>query len=249
MTPKVIEIWPGLAPGEQTRNPGTSETEGGILRLRDVSQPQLLLFPANGSGAHPAVMVCPGGGYSLLATDLEGTEVARWLNGLGFTAAVLHYRVPDKRKAAYADGQRALALLRSRAKELGIDPHRLGVLGFSAGGHLSARLAAGEGSQAASRPDFAVLVYPAYLLDAQGLPAPEVKPHAGMPPIFLTQTQDDPYLCAPAYATALQDAQVPVRGVYYAQGGHGYGLRLPAEKPAHAWADEAARWLKEQTHR
>ncbi len=246
--PTVIDVWSGLAPGETTREPGKSETSGGVTRLSNVTQPRLLLYPAAGRGPHPAVMVCPGGGYSMLAMDLEGSEVAHWLNGLGFTAAVLQYRVPNKREGAFQDGQQALSLLRSRAKELGIDPHHLGVLGFSAGGHLSARLACASGPLPA-RPDFAALIYPAYLLDAAGLPAPEVRPHAGMPPLFLMQTQDDPYLDAPAYSTALRDVGVPTTTAFYAHGGHGYGLRLPPDQPAHAWAAEAARWLQTQKGR
>ncbi len=243
--PRVTDVWPGLAPGETTREQGKSETSGGVTRLGAVTQPRLLLYPAAGRGPHPVVMVCPGGGYAMLAIDLEGSEVAQWLNGLGFTAAVLEYRVPGKREGAFQDGQQALTLLRSRARELGIDPRHLGVLGFSAGGHLSARLACALGPRA-TRPDFAALIYPAYLLDAAGLPAPDVKPHAGMPPMFLMQTQDDPYLDAPAYATALQDAGIPTMTAFYAHGGHGYGLRLPPDTPAHAWASEAAAWLKSQ---
>lgn len=243
--PTVIDVWPGLAPGETTREPGKSETSGGVTLLGNVTQPRLLLYPAAGQGLHPAVMVCPGGGYSMLSMDLEGTEIAHWLNGLGFTAAVLEYRVPGKREGAFQDGQQALTLLRSRAKELGIDPHHLGVLGFSAGGHLCARLACAAEPREA-RPDFAALIYPAYLLGTAGLPALEVKPHTGMPPLFLMQTQDDPYLDAPAYATALRDVGVSTTTAFYAHGGHGYGLRLPPEQPAYAWAAEAASWLKKQ---
>ena len=256
---RTMDVWPGLAPGEQTQQTGTATEGGGVTRLGDVTRPQLLLFPAPGRGPHPTVMVCPGGGYSILAIDLEGTEIAQWLNGLGFTAAVLYYRVPNKRDGAFADGQRAISLLRSRAVEFGIDPHRLGVLGFSAGGHLSARLACGYGTRsyppidavdkASPRPDFAALIYPAYLLDPTGVPAPEVQPHAGMPPTFLTQTQDDPYLDAPAYATALQDAGVPTQTAFFALGGHGYGLRASPDKPVHRWAAEAAAWLQQVTQR
>lgn len=190
--------------------------------------------------------------------DLEGTEIAQWLNGLGFTAAVLEYRVPNKRAGAFQDGQRALSLLRERAVELGIDPHHLGVLGFSAGGHLAARLASGFGTRANApidaadkagvRPDFALLIYPAYLLEAMGQANDPVKPHADMPPMFLTQTMDDGFLDAPEYATELEDAGVPTRVAFYATGGHGYGLRSPKDKPVHGWTDEAAAWLKEQTH-
>ena len=204
---RTLDVWPGLAPGEQTQQTGTATPGGGITRLSDVTRPQLLLFPALGRGPHPAVMVCPGGGYSILAIDLEGTEIAQWLNGLGFTAAVLYYRVPNKRDGAFQDGQRALSLLRSRATEFGIDPHRLGVLGFSAGGHLSARLACGYGTRsytpidaadkASPRPDFAALIYPAYLLDPTGVPAPEVRPHAGMPPPFSPRPRTTPISTPP----------------------------------------------------
>jgi acetyl esterase/lipase len=223
--------------------------------MTDVTQPQLLVFQPEGKGPHPAVMVCPGGSYGVLATDLEGTEVAHWLNTQGFVAAVLHYRVPNKREGAYQDAQRALSLLRSRASEFSIDPNRLGVLGFSAGGHLAARLATGFAKRAyptmdavdsvSCRPDFALLIYPAYLEDkAAGGIAPEVKPQAGTPPMFLAQTADDPYLDVLAYAQALKDAGIPVRCVLYERGGHGYGLRTPADQPSHRWAAEAADWLQ-----
>jgi acetyl esterase/lipase len=245
--PTTVNVWPGLAPGETTSSPGrvTDDRSGGVSRLTDVTQPQLHLYPASGTGPHPTVVVCPGGGYGILAADLEGSEVARWLNTLGFTAAVLDYRVPNKREAAFQDGQQALSLLREHAADYDIDPHHLGVLGFSAGGHLAARLAAT--GQADARPDFALLIYPAYLIDkATGSPAAEVRPTAGMPPVFLMQTRDDPYLDAPAYAAALQAAGVPAHAVIYDTGGHGYGLRLHADQPAHAWSDEAAAWLKQQ---
>ncbi len=250
----LLDVWPDLAPGETTRDVGKMEKSGDVLRVSDVTRPQLLIFPAPGTGLHPAVMVCPGGGYSILALDLEGTEIARWLNGLGITAAVLEYRVPDKREAALGDGQRALSLLRARSQTFGIDPHRLGVLGFSAGGHLAARLSVGSPTRAYTpidtvdraddRPDFTLLLYPAYLLDGAGRIAPEVKPHAGMPPTFLMQTMDDSFLDAPEYASALEAVGVPARSAFYAVGGHGYGLRAPKEKPVHEWPDEAAAWLQ-----
>ena len=204
-------------------------------------------------------MVCPGGGYSILALDLEGTEIAQWLNGLGITAAVLEYRVPNKRDAALGDAQRALSLLRAQSRAFGIDPHRLGILGFSAGGHLAARLSVGSAvrayapmdaiDRANDRPDFTLLIYPAYLLDGAGRIAPEVKPHSGMPPTFLVQTMDDPYLDAPEYASALEEVGVQTRAAFYAAGGHGYGLRAPKDKPMHEWSDEAAAWLLRQTRR
>ena len=257
--PITVDVWPGLAPGENTINTGRAEVDAQshITRLTDVTYPQLTIFRPDHGQPRPAVVVCPGGGYQLLATDLEGTEIARWLNSQGIVAAVLFYRVPGKRDAAFQDVQRAVSLVRARAKEFGVDRSRIGVMGFSAGGHLSACLAAGYATRTyasvdkadrfSCRPDFALLIYPAYLLvKATGRPAPEVQPHLGMPPVFLAQTRDDPFLDAPVYAAALMDAHVPNHCVIYDVGGHGYGLRLPTAQPAHRWSDEAATWLQEQ---
>ena len=111
-------------------------------------------------------------------------------------------------------------------------------------------IAVDKADRMSCRPDFALLIYPAYLMDGPGgRPAPEVRPHAGMPPVFLTQTRDDPYLCAPAYAEALERAGVSARCVVYDTGGHGYGLRLPPDQPAHRWPDEAGDWLRQQVGR
>lgn len=256
--PVVLGLWPGLVPGEQKSGVGEATVSGGVTRLTNVFTPRLLLFrPKNSPPNRPAVVVLPGGGYSILAQDLEGTEVAQWLNSLGYVAAVLDYRVPDNREGAFQDAQRAVSLLRSRARQFGVDPHRLGILGFSAGGHLAARTAAGSAARsypavdaadaASCRPDFALLIYPAYLLDPNGQPSAQVVPHAGMPPMFLTQTKDDPYLDVPGYADALRQAGVPAKCVIYDKAGHGYGLRLPASAPAHRWSEEAAKWLRAQT--
>ena len=260
MPSATLNVWPGLAPGETTAEPGHFQAGQPADKrlLVEVTRPQLLVFPAPGKGLHPTILVCPGGGYYVMAVDVEGYEITHWLNSLGYTAVMLQYRVPSKRVGALQDGQRALSLLRARAGEFGIDPKHLGVLGFSAGGHLCARLAAQGANRAytaldaidrqSCRPDFAALIYPAYLLDKEtGLPVPEVLPHAGMPPVFLTQTQDDGFLDAPVYATALEAAGVPTKCAIYFAGGHGYGLRLPATAPAHQWAGEAAQWLQKVT--
>lgn len=260
--PVTLTVWPGVAPGEQTLNTGRADTDpqSHITRLNDITCPQLIVYRPDQEMSRPAVVVCPGGGYQILARDLEGTEIARWLNSQGFVAVVLFYRVPGKRDAAFQDVQRAVSLVRSRAQEFGVDRRRVGVLGFSAGGHLAARLAAGyatptyarvdKADRFSCRPDFAMLIYPAYLMDkAIDQPATEVRPHLGMPPIFLTQTRDDPYLDAPAYAEALTRAGVSNHCVIYDVGGHGYGLHLPPDQAAHRWPDEAARWLHEQAWR
>lgn len=253
--PITLNVWPHLAPGETTSDVGriTDDHSGNVARLTDVTCPRLTVFRPSRPGPRPAVLVFPGGGYGILSTDLEGTEVARWLNSLGFVAAVLYYRVPNKRDAAFQDAQRALSLVRARAKEFGVDPHRVGVLGFSAGGHLAARLAANYDTRAyapmdgvdgeSCRPDFALLIYPAYLI-ADGHPAPEVRPHRGMPPEFLMQTLDDPYLDVVDYAKALNQAGVSHHLIVYPNGGHGYGLRASPDQDVHHWPDEAADWLR-----
>ncbi len=254
--PIKMKVWPGLAPGETTSSPGRVLDEPKhIIPIGDVTAPEMTVYPLKGAKKRPAVLVCPGGGYFLLASDLEGSEIAKWLNSLGYAAAVLNYRVPNKREGALQDIQRAVSLLRSRAAEYGIDADRLGVLGFSAGANLCARLSVGFGTRAygkldavdevSCRPDFALLIYPAYLMDGPDhTVAPDVQPVAGMPPIYQIQTKDDPVLCAPGYAQALDAMGIPHMLTMYDQGGHGYGLRAPKEQPVHAWPDEAARFLK-----
>jgi len=262
-TPLTLDVWPGNAPGETTSSPGTSEEDsegsyGKITKVTDVTGPQLFWYAAPGPiRPRPTVVICPGGGYWILATDIEGSEIAAWINSLGYNAAVLHYRVPNRRDGALQDAQRALSLLRSKSETLGIDIHHLGILGFSAGGHLVARLSCcesrsydtvDEADKFSSRPDFSLLIYPAYLWDkAGGQAPPEVQPHAGMPPVFLTQTRDDSHFEIENYVGALEAAGVPAHAAMYDSGGHGYGLRLDKSLQAHHWSDEAAAWLKLQT--
>ncbi len=254
-----IQVWPGAAPGETTLEAGHAleDRSGDVTRITGVTSPQLFVYPLDGVANAPTVLVCPGGGYTILAADLEGTEVARWLNSLGFAAAVLHYRVPDNRAGALQDGQRALSLLRAQSSEFGIDPKRVGVLGFSAGGHLAAKLAVCGAQrnytpvdvvdEQSCRPDFAMPIYPAYLINRDtGLPEPDVQPIAGMPPLFLAQTSDDSHFCTPAYADALRKANVPCESHVYERGGHGYGLRAAPDVPASQWPADAARWLTER---
>ena len=156
------------------------------------------------------MIVCPGGGYGHLVQDKEGSEIATWLNAHGISAVVLKYRVPGNREGALQDLQRALSLARVHAAEWNIDPHRLGVIGFSAGGHLSAKTStlAGERTypaiddidQQSCRPDFAVLVYPAYLAKKDGKLAPDLKIHASIPPTLMIQSEDDSKLIrAPSF--------------------------------------------------
>ena len=236
-------------PEESKPRPGDKDEH-----ISNVSQPMLTVYhaPANNSPA-PAALICPGGGYAGLAYYKEGTEIAAWLNSLGITGVVLKYRVPGNREGAYQDIQRAMRLTRSHAAEWNIDPKRLGVVGFSAGGHLSARLSTGsdtpaypaiDGADAVScRPDFVVLVYPAYLGNKDGHVAPELKISPTLPPTLIVQTEDDTSFVAgtKAYHAALDDAKVRNRFLLYQIGGHGYGLRSTQE--VHVWPEATKDWL------
>ncbi len=248
-----VELWPALA-GKSTGEPVAGKDDG-ILRLTNVASPSIAVFPAlAGDGRAPAVLVCPGGGYGILAYDLEGTEIAQWLNTLGITAVVLKYRVPDNREGAFADAQRAISLLRHNRRAWGIDAGHIGILGFSAGGHLAARTSApasgrsytpvDDADQLRCTPDFTVLVYPAYLADAQLALPPEVTISRQTPPAFIVQTQDDKnYIDSSlAYYIAMKSAGKPAELHLFPEGGHGYGLR-PSNHAVSGWPDLCGAWL------
>jgi acetyl esterase/lipase len=181
--------------------------------------------------------------------------VAAWLNRIGVTAVLLKYRVPDNRAGAYMDAQRAIRLVREHAKDWNIDPHRVGMMGFSAGGHLTARLSTGYETRAypqvdatdqqSCRPDFALLIYPAYLADQQGRLTNEIVVTAQMPPTFLVHTRDDTNFVPStvAYDAALKAAGVPVEFHLFDTGGHGYGLRPSAKAVSH-WPGLCRMWLR-----
>jgi acetyl esterase/lipase len=251
--PLVVDLWPKGAPGEKEpigeekdmTKPGENLVAGKrVIRLGNVSKPTLTLTrPAKDKDTGTAVVVFPGGAYHILAMDLEGAEVAEWLNSIGVSAAVVKYRVPrragrEKHAAPLEDAQRAFGLVRSNAKEWGIDPNRIGVLGFSAGGHLAAALCATpertyptvDGADRLScRPDFSVLVYPGYLTvkEENDKVAPDVSVTTNTPPTFLVMAQNDPVRVENVlhYFLALKQAKVPSELHVYPTGGHGYGLR------------------------
>lgn len=259
-----VNVWPGEAPGEKgdvaAEEVQPADGEKGVTRITNVTQPTLTLYRApadNNTGA--AVLVCPGGGYNILAWDLEGEEVCQWLNSIGVNGVLLKYRVPrrqgrEKHEAPLQDAQRAMSLTRSKAKEWGIDPKRIGVLGFSAGGHLSASLCTNfdqrtydvidEADKASSRPDFAVLVYPAYLDEGQGLPK-EIRVSKETPPIFFAHAANDQYGPENSIAlfTALKKHGVSGEVHIYEQGGHGFGLR-PSDLPCSNWPRQCEAWLR-----
>jgi acetyl esterase/lipase len=194
--------------------------------------------------------------------DLEGTEVCDWLNSLGVTAILLKYRVPsraglEKHTAALQDAQRAMGLVRHRAKDWSIDPKRIGILGFSAGGHLAALASSqcdprsypqqDEADTASCRPDFTILIYPAYLTlkEQQEKIAPEFNLTTNTPQTFIAMTEDDPIRVETAlyYAAALRKVGVPFELHVYPTGGHGYGLR-PSKDLVTSWPQRAADWLR-----
>jgi len=269
---QVIPLWPGTVPGEKAaladeRDTTTSKDglvgDKTVIRLGNVSHPTITIYrpeAAKQNGA--AVVVCPGGGYHILAMDLEGTEVCEWLNSIGMTGILLKYRVPsrpglEKHTAALQDAQRAVGLVRSRAKEFKIDPKRIGILGFSAGGHLAALASAqfeprsypvqDEADAISCRPDFSILIYPAYLTvkEDHDKIAPEFDLTTNTPPAFIAMAEDDPVRVETAlfYAAALRQANVPFELHVYPTGGHGYGLR-PTKNLVTTWPQRAADWMR-----
>jgi acetyl esterase/lipase len=269
--PPVLRLWPGPAPGEKgpvgeekdTTN-STDRLVAGrpVIRIGNVSDPTLAVYrPPAGRENGTAVLVCPGGGYYILAIDLEGSETCKWLNSIGVTGILLKYRVPRREgrppyAAALEDAQRAMGLIRAHAQEWGLDPKRIGSMGYSAGGNLSALLCAGDGTRSyprvdaaddlGCRPDFQLLIYPAYLVKdgTSGPVNPEVAVTASTPPTFLVMAQDDPVHVENVigYALALQAAKVPMELHVYPAGGHGYGLR-PTAVSVTSWPQRAADWL------
>ncbi|MCC8132333.1 MAG: alpha/beta hydrolase [Tannerellaceae bacterium] len=233
-----------------------------ILRITNVSEPTITIYPASGENKNaPAMVVCPGGGYSILAYDLEGDEICEWLNSIGITAVLLKYRVPrregrEKHAAPLQDVQRAIGYVRAHAKDLGIDPGRIGVMGFSAGAHLSAMVstnfsqrtypAIDAADRVSCRPDFCLLVYPAYLDGEYFQVAPELKVSAQTPPTMLIQTEDDKsYINSSLfYYYALKEAGVPAWMHLYSTGGHGYGLRDKGTAVT-TWPARAEDWFRE----
>ncbi len=267
-------VWPKSVPGETGKladeKDMTSAKDGKIagrplVRLGNVSTPGFSVHvPPTDKNTGAAVIVCPGGGYNILALDLEGSEVVTWLNSIGVTGVLLKYRVPrrqgvEKHTAPLQDLQRTISTIRQRSGEWGIDPQRIGVLGFSAGGHLVATASTQFDRRAyepqdgidktSCRPDFAILVYPAYLtVKEQGDKiSPELTITTNTPPSFLVQTQDDGVRVESSlfYYLALKNAKVPAELHLYPKGGHGYGLR-PTELPVTRWPQRAEEWLRSQ---
>lgn len=266
-----FQLWPGgRAPGDSVQleaegdqsKPGEGLVAGKpVIRLGNVTEPEIHFYAAAPDKANgTCVVICPGGGHRILAWDLEGTEVAEWLNSLGVSVALLKYRVPartesPKHTAAVQDAQRALSLIRSRADELKIKPDRLGILGFSAGGEAAAlatllpkRLY--ERVDAVDdvnwKPNFAVLIYPAYLVKQDGSALLDyVKVDEKSPPMFLAHAYNDPVRPESSVLLwlELKKHNVPAELHVYSQGGHGYGLRA-TKMPVTGWPAACEAWLR-----
>ena len=255
----VIQLWPKSVPGQSApKQPAqfSKKSSGGVTRISKVTDPSLTVYQpekkvANGT----AIIVCPGGGYGILAVDKEGYEIGDWLSDLGYTAYVLQYRVPNNRLGALQDAQRAIRTVRSMSKQSAIN--KIGILGFSAGGSLSARTATRSSEmlypasdaidKVSARPDFAILIYPAYLdLGKNKALTPELTITKQTPPIFLFVASDDPYANSSlVMASALQKEKSPYELHVVPAGRHGYGMR-PGNPAAETWPILCQNWLNKQ---
>jgi acetyl esterase/lipase len=254
----VVHLWPeSVLAAAGLKGEEKAETKGGITRIANVTDPTITVYKLDAAAdTGAAVIICPGGGYSILAWDLEGTEVAEWLNSIGVTGVLLKYRVPGKRDLALQDGQRAVSIVRSRAAEWKIDPARIGILGFSAGGHLAVRVSTNfktrsytpidKFDEASCRPDFSIPIYPAYLV--QG--TPPVADTAGLPigpdtpPMFMAVGQSDKFATdSLAYAMALKLAKAPFELHVFQFGGHGCGLRK-TDANLTTWPQACEQWMR-----
>lgn len=267
--PGKVDIWPDLAPGETSRElgnalPPRSGEAKPITRVSGVRRPTLDVFLAENNPSGTAVLILPGGGFSYVVPDLEGSEAAEWLNGIGVTAFVLRYRTKEAAQPGeplwqrpLQDAQRAVRLIRSRAADWKLQPERVGILGFSAGGQVAAIAhAAGDKAaypqiddvdQVSCRPDFSLLVYPWQVLDGTSgeLIAP-IHVDAQCPPAFIVHTHDDASssVGAAKLYIALKQHKVPAELHIYQNGGHGYGIRQRPNSVISSWPDRATDWLR-----
>ena len=267
---ETLKLWPDSPPlavpldKPEAYLPLDSGQDPDITRLGNVSDPTLTVFhPPAEKRTGTAVLICPGGGYYILAMKHEGTQVAEWLNSLGVTAVVLKYRVPSPagdpaQLRPLLDAQRAMSLIRSHAKDWGVKPDRIGVLGFSAGGHLAAwslcegdRRARGypaSSEEAACRPDFGVLIYPAYLATTERQrEQPVIRADQKPGPVFLVHAADDQLGPENSieFFLALKKAGVAGELHVFQQGGHGFGM-LRQGRPLNDWPARCAEWMRAQ---
>lgn len=268
-----LAVWPNSPPGpalpnresrDQTKRSDELIAGRPIIRMSHVSTPELqIFFPPEDLRTTTAVVVCPGGGFNILAWDLEGTEVANWLNSLGITAVVLKYRVPTRRhkpmwQAGVQDAQRAMGLVRAHAESWNIDPEKIGILGFSAGGCIAVRTClttertysvVDDADKQSSQPNFAILIYPDLVANKKHDGLWEgLKVDSKTPPAFLVHAEDDKVAVenSQIYHSVLLNAGVE-SGLYVCKtGGHGFGLRRNEQESITEWPVKCERWLAEQ---
>lgn len=256
---ETIFLWPNEMPdGNTAKKKSLQEidTISNVTKLTEVTNPSMVVFKPNESVDNGiGIIICPGGGYNILAIDLEGYEIAQWLNTLGYTAYVLQYRVPNNQKGALNDLQRAIKIIRGNTN---LKHSQLGIIGFSAGGNLCARASISasiesyakvdEMDSISSRPDFTLLIYSAYL--DQGMYnslSPDLVFDKNTAPMFLFGTNDDPHFnSSMTMAEALEKSKIPFEFHTLEKGGHGYGLR-PGNKAAETWPILAEAWLNKIT--
>ncbi|MCH6255381.1 alpha/beta hydrolase [Puniceicoccaceae bacterium K14] len=259
---ETVYLWPEKIPGQSDAKapPVFAESQSGkddsVTRIEKVTNPALIVYNPNSERKNGAtVIICPGGGYRRLAIDLEGYEIAEWLSELGYTAFVLQYRVPQNQVGTLQDIQRAIRLVRGTSEERGLDPTKIGVLGFSAGGSLSARASTryletlyepiDELDNLSARPDFVTLIYPAYLdKGANHSLTPELKVNRETPPMFIFVAADDMHANSSlVMSSSLRESNVPFELHILPHGGHGYGMR-PGNRSAETWPNLWKTWME-----
>jgi acetyl esterase/lipase len=255
---EIVMLWPKDAASQDNEGMGTPKPDrgDGHIRLTDVTKPSLRYFPApDEKQPVPAIILCPGGGYVSLVTT-KMTPIAEWLNSHGISAFILIYRVPKKRKDAFEDIQRAVRIVRSRASEWNIDQKRIGVMGSSAGGHLAARVSTGfdlktyeevdQIDAVSCKPDFTVLLYPAYMNKGKEL-SKDFSVSNKISPTLIVSAKDDKgfFSGSPVYANALKEAGASIRVHFFEKGGHGFSLR-PKQHPLSTWPDLCVQWLRDK---
>jgi acetyl esterase/lipase len=274
-----LPIWPAAAPDAKPLDEpevagtvvddatGKAKPVGGKpwIYVANVSKPTMTVYSPQSNNTGAAIVVFPGGGYNVLAIDLEGTETCDWLVARGITCVLSKYRVPCRKTGPYRDcmpalqdAQRTVGLVRSRAAEWKIDPHRIGVLGYSAGGHMVAAIsthfekrlyaAVDEADKVSCRPDFAVSLYPGHLAvpETGFVLNPDIRVNRKTPPTFLLQSQDDPVDPVEnslVYYAALRKAGVPAEMHLFVNGGHAFGLR-ETDAPITRWPQLVETWLE-----
>jgi acetyl esterase/lipase len=274
--PKVVDLWPGKPPGDagitgqekfiELKIGGKPYEVGGkpTQWITNVTRPTLTIYrPAPENDTRVAMLICPGGGYHNLGWDVEGEEVAAWLNSIGVTGIILKYRCPrrpgdvqgEPPAGPLKDAQRAVSLVRSNARDWGVDSAKIGIVGFSAGGHLAGATATNfekrtydpvdDVDKVSCRPDFAIMLYSGYFKVKDGL-SPTIQTPAGIPPLLLVHCSDDPISDVEHSVTmylAMKRAGAPVEMHVYATGGHGFGVRK-VDHPCATWTLRCTDWLK-----